>query len=429
MPVNDYRQLDRPDVLAAVFHPRPSFRHGQAAEAVIPIPVAPGVVIGSRFHITSTASPSILFFHGNGEIVSDYDDLGPLYNDIGINFIVADYRGYGDSTGRPTVSHMMTDCHAIFDFTTRKLAEDAITGPLFIMGRSLGSASALELAVTCPDRIGGLIIESGFAHIAPLLELLGVDAAGLGLGAEGPFRASGENREDRGADPHHSRRKRSHHPADGRAGALPCQRCRRKIASRGSRRKPQRPSHARFFRIFRRHYPTCDSRTMTDNAIRDSLQRSPRGSTIAVGVISDTHGELPEWVLQHFAGCRIILHAGDIGGAKILEALGAIAPVVAVRGNMDRGEWASALPPFEMLEIGASTTCLVHDIGSMDLDPSAAGVHIVIYGHTHRPLAEKRNGILFLNPGSAGWPRHGYCASVAILYIDGTTCRYAYYEE
>jgi hypothetical protein len=117
--------------------------------------------------------PNILFFHGNGEIVSDYDDLGPLYNQMGLNFMVVDYRGYGDSTGTPTVSAMMQDCHTIFRFAEKWLGENGFTGPLLVMGRSLGSASALELAAHYPGRISGLIIESGFAFAAPLLRLLG----------------------------------------------------------------------------------------------------------------------------------------------------------------------------------------------------------------------------------------------------------------
>jgi pimeloyl-ACP methyl ester carboxylesterase len=171
----DYAPLDRPEILNVLFHPRQD-RGGASARGParsLEIPVSDGAVIGARFHMADTGFPNILFFHGNGEIASDYDDLGPLYNQMGLNFMVVDYRGYGESTGTPTVSAMMRDCHAIFDFAGKWLTENGFTGPFLVMGRSLGSASALELAAHHPDRISGLIIESGFAHAAPLLMLLG----------------------------------------------------------------------------------------------------------------------------------------------------------------------------------------------------------------------------------------------------------------
>jgi hypothetical protein len=171
----DYTALDRPEILNVLFHPRQG-RGGASARGAarsLQIPVSDGAVIGARFHMTDTGFPNILFFHGNGEIVSDYEDLGPLYNQMGLNFMAVDYRGYGESTGTPTVSAMMQDCHLIFQFAEKWLSENGFTGPLLVMGRSLGSASALELAAHYPERMSGLIIESGFAHAAPLLRLLG----------------------------------------------------------------------------------------------------------------------------------------------------------------------------------------------------------------------------------------------------------------
>jgi uncharacterized protein len=186
----DYSVLDRPEVLHRLFHPRPEW--GQAVAGArardLLIPIEEGVAIGARFHVADKAAPNILFFHGNGEIVSDYDDFGPLYNRMGINFLPVDYRGYGRSSGSPTVSAMMRDCHAILDYTVRWLAENGCTGPLVVMGRSLGSASALELASSQPNRIDGLVIESGFAHAGPLLELLGVSPAGIGFEEQKGFR-------------------------------------------------------------------------------------------------------------------------------------------------------------------------------------------------------------------------------------------------
>jgi pimeloyl-ACP methyl ester carboxylesterase len=195
---SDYAGLDRPEVLAFLFHPRPETGASGApapeAQARLPgttdvlIPVAEAAVVGARLHLAGPAAPSILFFHGNGEIVSDYDDLGPLYTRMGINFLAADYRGYGRSTGRPTVTAMMQDCHAILAFVGDWLAGHGFNGPQFVMGRSLGSASALELADAHPDRLSGLIVESGFACAGPLLQLLGVDPAAIGYREQAGFR-------------------------------------------------------------------------------------------------------------------------------------------------------------------------------------------------------------------------------------------------
>jgi len=146
------------------------------------------VVVGGRFHMVDPSAPNILFFHGNGEIVGDYDEMGPLYNRMGINFMPVDYRGYGRSTGRPTVTAMMRDCHVIFDFVVRWLEEKGYSGPLIPMGRSLGSASALEIVAHYKDRIEGLIVESGFAYAGPLLRLIGVDPDAIGYKEEEGFR-------------------------------------------------------------------------------------------------------------------------------------------------------------------------------------------------------------------------------------------------
>jgi fermentation-respiration switch protein FrsA (DUF1100 family) len=187
---NDYEGLDRPEVLMVLFHPRqemPTTRKPPNAQDVM-IPVEEGAAIGGRFHLADPSGANILFFHGNGEIVADYDDLGPLFNRLGINFLPVDYRGYGRSTGRPTVSAMMRDCHIIFDFTLQWLKANGYTGPLAVMGRSLGSASAIELCSRYPEDIEGLIIESGFAFAGPLLQLLGIDPSAIGFKEERGFR-------------------------------------------------------------------------------------------------------------------------------------------------------------------------------------------------------------------------------------------------
>jgi pimeloyl-ACP methyl ester carboxylesterase len=183
---SDYSHLDRPEVLIRLFHPRPEYGTlEKPANAVdLLIPVGEDVVVGGRFHMAAKPAPNVLFFHGNGEIVADYDEMGPLYNRMGMNFLPVDYRGYGRSTGRPTISTMMKDCHEIFDFTRAWLEENGYTGTFVVMGRSLGSASALELAARCKERMEGLVVESGFAYTGPLLALLGVDTAAMGFREE-----------------------------------------------------------------------------------------------------------------------------------------------------------------------------------------------------------------------------------------------------
>jgi fermentation-respiration switch protein FrsA (DUF1100 family) len=185
----DYSALDRPEVGALIFHPRPelgppSFRQGVSDHL---IGVDQDIKIGARFHMAAPECATILFFHGNGEIAADYDDLGPLYNELGINFMVVDYRGYGRSSGTPMVSTMMRDAHAIFEYVHAWLHANSYNGPLIVMGRSLGSASALELAAGHPSRMDGLIIESGFAFAGPLLQLLGIDTKAIGFKEKAGF--------------------------------------------------------------------------------------------------------------------------------------------------------------------------------------------------------------------------------------------------
>jgi len=135
------------------------------------------------------AGPNLLFFHGNGEIVADYDEIGPLYNRMGINFLAVDYRGYGRSTGSPTITAMMRDCHRILEFTVQWLKDKGCTGALIAMGRSLGSASAPELASYYKDQLSGLIIESGLAYAGPLLRLLGINPQAIGFKEGKGFRS------------------------------------------------------------------------------------------------------------------------------------------------------------------------------------------------------------------------------------------------
>ncbi len=185
----DYSALDNPVVTSSLFYPRPEWGTsitGGSSESVL-IPVDNDVVVGARFHLKDREAANILFFHGNGEIVADYDDMGVLYAGMGVNFLPVDYRGYGRSTGRPTVTAMMRDCHAIYDYVKFRLQEKQYNGPFIVMGRSLGSACACELAYYYKDGIDGLIIESGFAYAGPLLRLLGINTELIGLSEDKGF--------------------------------------------------------------------------------------------------------------------------------------------------------------------------------------------------------------------------------------------------
>ena len=121
-----------------------------------------------------------------------------------------------------------------------------------------------------------------------------------------------------------------------------------------------------------------------------------------IGVISDTHGLLRPQALKALEGVELIIHAGDIGGPKILRALARIAPVHAVRGNTDRGGWAADLPHTLMLEVGGFHLYVLHELFCLDLDPAAASINAVIFGHSHSPHLERQNRVFYLNPGSAG---------------------------
>jgi putative phosphoesterase len=146
-----------------------------------------------------------------------------------------------------------------------------------------------------------------------------------------------------------------------------------------------------------------------------------RGDAHVLGVISDTHGLLRPEAVKALEGVQMIIHAGDVGTPEVLGALQVIAPVVAVRGNNDKGAWAHALPETEVVEVGDVAFYVLHDVKTLDLDPVAAGFQAVISGHSHRPAMAKRQGVLYLNPGSAGPRRFKLPVSVARLIIRGSS--------
>lgn len=184
----DYSAFDRWEIGRVLFYPRPEWTSMPMNMSVnyetVSIPVEKDVSIGGRFYENTPDSPNILFFHGNGEIVADYDDIAQIFVRNGVNFLAVDYRGYGQSGGFPTVTNMMRDSHVIFEYTKQWLSDHNCSGVFIVMGRSLGSASALEIASSYRQRIDGLIVESGFAYVGPLLQLMGLSLQFLGLSEE-----------------------------------------------------------------------------------------------------------------------------------------------------------------------------------------------------------------------------------------------------
>jgi uncharacterized protein len=145
-----------------------------------------------------------------------------------------------------------------------------------------------------------------------------------------------------------------------------------------------------------------------------------RTNSRMIGVIADTHGLVRPEAIEAFqgVGVELIIHAGDVGKPEVFHALQVVAPVVAVRGNTDRGEWAQGLRESEVVHIGPILVYALHDIHNLDADLAAAGYRAVISGHSHQPFAEEREGVLFLNPGSAGPRRFRLPVSVALLRLE-----------
>ncbi len=181
MDTSEYLKLDRPEVLQFIFYPRRDSSQTPPGSRDFLIPVGQGISIGCRYYIRSQASPPLIVFHGNGEVVSAYDYTAPFYNELGINLFVADYRGYGSSGGTPSFTNMVKDAHVIFEAFADIVHREHHTGGVFVMGRSLGSLSAIELASVYQSQVKGLIVESGFASVLRLLKHLGFPAEFLGL--------------------------------------------------------------------------------------------------------------------------------------------------------------------------------------------------------------------------------------------------------
>ncbi len=176
-----YSAIDQSPLIDFLFYPRRDFTPPPQGTFDHFCAVDEGISIHIRFYPRKPRGPWILFFHGNGEVVSDYDDIAPFYGQIGINLAVADYRGYGASGGRPTFTHLVHDAHLLFEALRKELPPKGLAEGLWIMGRSMGSISALELGYHHGDQIKGLIIESGFASVTGLIRHLGLPSRGIDL--------------------------------------------------------------------------------------------------------------------------------------------------------------------------------------------------------------------------------------------------------
>jgi alpha-beta hydrolase superfamily lysophospholipase len=174
--------LAQPQISQVLFHPRPEPGGGSAIPDARPIllEVEPGISLGGWLFPAEAGAPVVLFFHGNGEIAADYDFIAPAYTELGLSLLVMDYRGYGSSNGQPTATHLLADAVTVFEvledlWQSQQLSPDR----LYVMGRSLGSAAAIEVAVQAGEQLAGLIIESGFADTIALLTRLGAPVSGL----------------------------------------------------------------------------------------------------------------------------------------------------------------------------------------------------------------------------------------------------------
>ena len=177
--------MDLNIISSFLFHPRQSYQ--DKGENDFLIDIKDSVQVGIRLHLINKSFTTILFFHGNGEIGPEYDDIARVYNQKNINFIIADFRGYGFSSGLPNVKNTQSDAHIILDFVLKYLKEKNYPGSLIMMGRSLGSVSVLELAKRYPQDFSGLIIESGFADEDPLFKLIGTTAEQAGFNKKDGF--------------------------------------------------------------------------------------------------------------------------------------------------------------------------------------------------------------------------------------------------
>lgn len=180
----DYSVLDSPEASARSFHPQPHWTKTPDGAVDYAIEVDEGIYLSCRFFPVGRANPTVLFFYGNGETAAGYDDFARLYNEIGANFFIADYRGYGGADGSPTFTTMLADAHKVLESLRETMHVRRFTGPLYVMGRSMGRHAAFELAVEASDKINGVIIESGRVTLGQFTHGLG---PGVGQALEADY--------------------------------------------------------------------------------------------------------------------------------------------------------------------------------------------------------------------------------------------------
>lgn len=171
----DYSALDNLEGSTRSFYPQRHWTKTPESAVDYAVNVGDDVQLSCRFHAVARAYPTVLFFYGNGETAAGYDHIAPHYNEIGANFFVADYRGYGASGGSPTFTTMLADAHIVLDGVREAMADLQITGPVYVMGRSMGRHAAGELAVTESDKLNGVIIESGRPNLGRFADGLAPD--------------------------------------------------------------------------------------------------------------------------------------------------------------------------------------------------------------------------------------------------------------
>jgi hypothetical protein len=177
----DYSQLDQSPLLSFLFYPRRDFTRCPEGAFDLMVPVESEISISCRLYAANRTWPWILYFHGNGEVASDYDQIAPFYREREINLAVADYRGYGASGGSPNFSHLLNDAKPVFSAVEEELARRRLGTELWVMGRSMGSLPAVELAHDYPGRMKGLVIESGFASVTRLIKHLHLPSGDIDL--------------------------------------------------------------------------------------------------------------------------------------------------------------------------------------------------------------------------------------------------------
>ena len=188
----DYGLLDRAGAAQLIFHPRPDPGPPPRGASDHEIEVEPGVAIAARFYARGEAHPTVLYFHGNGEVMGDHDGIAQFYHEAGLNLLVAEFRGYGKSGGRPSVAALVADARPAAEYATALLAERGYDPRMFVMGRSLGSQPALEVASRASEYVRGLIVESGAASMRRLIErydLASDQAIALAEGHEAKIRS------------------------------------------------------------------------------------------------------------------------------------------------------------------------------------------------------------------------------------------------